>query len=88
MTMLGIRLSAETERGLNAISRRSRRPKSQIAREVIEKFVRSHDLALIEEARKQSLHAVDRRRGEEDDFWDSVAAADDPESPGASGAAV
>ena len=41
--MLGVRLDPETERGLEAIARRTKRPKSQIAREVIRAYVNRYD---------------------------------------------
>jgi predicted transcriptional regulator len=41
--MLGVRLDPETERGLDAIARRTKRPKSQIAREVIRAYVSRFD---------------------------------------------
>ena len=37
--MLGIRLDSETERGLEALAKRTRRPKSQIAREAIREYI-------------------------------------------------
>jgi RHH-type rel operon transcriptional repressor/antitoxin RelB len=40
--MLGVRLDQETERGLDALARRTRRPKSQIAREAIRAYVAQH----------------------------------------------
>lgn len=75
--MLGVRLDPETARGLEALARRSRRPKSQIAREAIESYVRRRNAALIAEARRQSQHAAARGWSEEDAQWDSVAASDD-----------
>jgi RHH-type rel operon transcriptional repressor/antitoxin RelB len=41
--MLGVRLDKETERDLDALARRTRRPKSQIAREAIRAYVSKHD---------------------------------------------
>jgi RHH-type rel operon transcriptional repressor/antitoxin RelB len=75
--MLGVRLDPATERGLQEIARRSRRSKSDIAREAIEKYVRRHDAALLAEARRQSLRAAARGWSEEDAAWEAVAAADD-----------
>ena len=42
--MLGIRLDEQRERGLEAIARHSRRPKSQIAREAIRSHVLKHNV--------------------------------------------
>lgn len=75
--MLGVRLDPDTERGLREIARRSRRSKSDIAREAIERYVRRYDAALLAEARRQSLRAAARGWSEEDAAWESVAAADD-----------
>jgi RHH-type rel operon transcriptional repressor/antitoxin RelB len=80
--MLGVRLDPATERRLREIARRSRRSKSDIAREAIEKYVRRHDAALLAEARRQSLRAAERGWSEEDVAWESVAAADES-GPGA-----
>jgi RHH-type rel operon transcriptional repressor/antitoxin RelB len=75
--MLGVRLDPDTERGLQQIARRSRRSKSDIAREAIERYVRQHDAALVAEARRQSLRAAARGWSEEDEAWESAAAADE-----------
>ena len=61
--MLGVRLDAETEKNLTALARRTRRTKSDIAREAVRLYVRRHDESYLAEARRQSLAA---------------AAADDP----------
>jgi len=75
--MLGVRLDSETERGLANIARRTRRSKSEIVREVVARYVRTHDEALIAEAKRQSQNAVSRGWSEEDAHWESVAASDD-----------
>lgn len=40
--MLGVRLDSDTERDLEALAKRTRRPKSQIAREAIRAYVSRH----------------------------------------------
>jgi RHH-type rel operon transcriptional repressor/antitoxin RelB len=52
--MLGVRLDPETERGLEALARRTRRTKSDIAREAVRSYVRRHDDGYLAEARRQS----------------------------------
>ena len=76
--MLGVRLASDTERRLQDIARRSRRSKSDIAREAIEIYVRRHDAALLAEARRQSLRAAERGWSAEDSAWEVIAAADEP----------
>lgn len=75
--MLGVRLDETTEKGLGDLARRTRRTKSDIAREAIARFVRSHDEALAMEARRQSENSVLRGWTEEDAHWESVIATDD-----------
>ena len=75
--MLGVRLDSETEHSLAAIARRTKRSKSEIAREAIVRYVRGHDSALIAEARRQSENAMARGRTDEDAYWESLAASDD-----------
>lgn len=78
--MLGVRLDPETERQLAALAARSKRSKSDIAREAIRRHVRRHDEALLEEARRQSLRAAARGWTREDEEWEAMAAADDEDS--------
>jgi predicted transcriptional regulator len=73
--MLGVRLDPATERELADVARRLHRSKSDIAREAIAKFVRAKNLALAQEARRQSENAVRRGRSEEDAHWESIAAS-------------
>ncbi len=40
--MLGVRLDTDTERGLNALAKETRRPKSQIARDAIREYISRH----------------------------------------------
>ncbi|HVI97964.1 MAG TPA: ribbon-helix-helix protein, CopG family [Sphingomonas sp.] len=56
--MLGVRLDTETERSLTALARRTRRTKSDIAREAVRLYVRRHDESYLAEARRQSLAAA------------------------------
>lgn len=78
--MLGVRLDQATEKSLAQIARQTRRPKSDIAREVIVRFVRNHDEALRAEARRQSLAAAARGWSEEDAHWESMITTDDYEA--------
>ncbi len=55
--MLGIRLDPATEAGLLSIARRTKRTKSDIARDAIGLYVRRHDEAFLAEARRQSIEA-------------------------------
>ncbi|HEY0013191.1 MAG TPA: ribbon-helix-helix protein, CopG family [Allosphingosinicella sp.] len=52
--MLGVRLDPETEQALEALARRTRRTKSDIAREAVRTYVRRHDDVYLAEARRQS----------------------------------
>jgi RHH-type rel operon transcriptional repressor/antitoxin RelB len=56
--MLGVRLDTETEKSLTALARRTRRTKSDIAREAVRLYVRRHDAAYLAKARRQSLAAA------------------------------
>ena len=76
--MLGIRLDAETEQGLQQLAARSRRSKSEIAREAIRRYVRQHDASLGAEARRQSLRATERGWTSEDEAWADLAVDDGP----------
>jgi predicted transcriptional regulator len=60
--MLGVRLDPETEKALLAMSRRTGRPKSQIAREAIRKAVCNDDRA--ERARRQWATICERERND------------------------
>jgi predicted transcriptional regulator len=60
--MLGIRLDTETERGLEALARRSGQPKSQIAREAIRQYLAKSDLRV--RAREEWL-MISRRESED-----------------------
>ena len=75
--MLGVRLDTETERQLTSLARRSRRSKSDIAREAIRKYVRSHEVVLLAEAKRQSLRAAARGWSAQDEEWERMAAADE-----------
>ena len=56
--MLGVRLDPETERGLEALARRTRRPKSQIAREAIRQYVAKSD---VKAQARAEWHEISRR---------------------------
>lgn len=58
--MLGVRLDPETERGLDAIARRTKRPKSQIAREVIRAYVNRYDNEARARAEWRQISASER----------------------------
>ena len=77
--MLGVRLDPAVERGLEALAKRQRRSKSEIARELITKHVRRHDEAYLAEARRQSLAAAKRESPDDYAFWESVSAWGDDE---------
>lgn len=78
--MLGVRLDPETERQLATLAKRSRRSKSDIAREAISKHVRRHDEAFIAEAKRQSLRAAARGWTAEDEEWEAMAIWDDEDN--------
>lgn len=56
--MPGVRLDSETERALDSLSRRTKRPKSQIARDAIRAYVARNDAMSLarEEWRRISEH--------------------------------
>ena len=56
--MLGVRLDRDTERALDALAQRTRRSKSDIAREAVRQYVSRQDAAYLSEARRQSLAAA------------------------------
>lgn len=75
--MLGVRLDPETEKALDRFAHRSRRSKSDIAREAIRRYVRQNDAKLAAEAKAQSLRAAARGWSAEDEAWSDMAAAND-----------
>ena len=75
--MLGVRLDPDTEKALDSFALRSRRSKSDIAREAIRRYVRQSNAKLVAEARLQSLRAAARGWSAEDEAWSNLAAADD-----------
>jgi len=78
--MLGVRLDEELERRLTAVARSQGRSKSDIAREVVRRYVDLHDAAFLAEAKRQSLNAAARGWTEEDEAWERLGVAwDDPE---------
>jgi len=70
--MLGVRLDPETERALEALSRRTHRSKSEIVREILSRHVRDQDEAYRTEARRQSRHAAAIADPEEESFWEAL----------------
>ncbi|WP_419809494.1 ribbon-helix-helix protein, CopG family [Sphingomonas sp.] len=75
--MLGVRLDGELERRLTSVARSQGRSKSDIARDVIRRYVDQNDAAFLAEAKRQSLMAAARGWTEEDRVWEAFAAADD-----------
>lgn len=75
--MLGVRLDPETERQLASLAARSRRSKSDIAREAIRVHVRRHDEAFLAEAKRQSLHLASLGWSKEDEEWEAMGAWND-----------
>jgi RHH-type transcriptional regulator, rel operon repressor / antitoxin RelB len=77
--MLGVRLDDELERRLTTVARSQGRSKSDIARDVIRRYVDQHDAAYLAEAKRQSLAAAARGWTEEDEAWEKLGVAwDDP----------
>ena len=62
--MLGVRLDADTERGLNALAKETRRPKSQIARDAIREYVSRH--SRLTQAKKDWAEISRRERNNSD----------------------
>ena len=75
--MLGVRLDPDTEKALDRFAHRSRRSKSDIAREAIRRYVHQKDAKLVAEARLQSQRAAARGWSAEDEEWEALAAAND-----------
>lgn len=75
--MLGVRLDDDLERRLTSVARSQGRSKSDIAREVVRRYVDQHDEAFLAEARRQSLRAAARGWTDEDAAWEALAAAED-----------
>ena len=75
--MPGVRLDETTGRKLGDLARRTRRTKSDIAREAIARFVRHQDEALMVEAPRRSADAVARGWTEEDANWEALISTDD-----------
>jgi RHH-type transcriptional regulator, rel operon repressor / antitoxin RelB len=73
--MLGVRLDPDTEMALDRYAHRSRRSKSDIAREAIKRYVRQNDAKLVAEAKLQSLRAAARGWSADDEAWSDLAAA-------------
>ncbi len=70
--MLGVRLDAETELALDAIARRTRRPKSQIAREAIRSYVLRNDVEARARAEWRIISDAERNDAETDAMLDAA----------------
>lgn len=70
--MLGVRLDAETELALDAIARRTRRPKSQIAREAIRSYVLRNDVEARARAEWRVISDAERNDAETDAMLDAA----------------
>ena len=73
--MLGVRLDPDTEMALDRFAHRSRRSKSDIAREAIRRYVRQSDTKLAAEAKLQSMRVSALGWSDEDGMWSELAAA-------------
>ena len=70
--MLGVRLDAETELALDAIARRTRRPKSQIAREAIRSYVLRNDVEARARAEWRVISDAERNGAETNAMLDAA----------------
>jgi predicted transcriptional regulator len=70
--MLGIRLNHELERRLAGFARKSRRTKSDIARDAVEEYLRRH--ANEDEFRRQVARVAGSTSAEELEFLDDIHA--------------
>lgn len=77
--MLGVRLEPELEASLASLAKRTRRSKSDIARQAIRHYIGSNDDTFLAEAKRQSLHAAQFDDPEEDAFWESISSWNDDE---------
>ena len=71
-TVLGVRLDAETELALDAIARRTRRPKSQIAREAIRSYVLRNDVEARARAEWRVISDAERNDAETNAMLDAA----------------
>ena len=74
--MLGVRLDDDLEARLTSVARTQGRSKSEIARDVIRRYVDLHDAALRAEAKRQSLAAAALDRSDDYAFWEAIEAED------------
>ena len=74
--MLGVRLDDDLEARLTSVARTQGRSKSDLARDVIRRYVDLHDAALRAEAKRQSLAAAALDRPEDYSFWEAIEAED------------
>jgi len=70
--VLGVRLDAETELALDAIARRTRRPKSQIAREAIRSYVLRNDVEARARAEWRVISDAERNDAETNAMLDAA----------------
>lgn len=71
--MLGVRLDSDTERELEALAKRTRRPKSQIARDAIRAYVSRHGRIARAKAEWAKISLHERKNREIDDILDFAA---------------
>jgi len=71
--MLGVRLDSDTERDLEALAKRTRRPKSQIAREAIRAYVARHGRIARARAEWGEISRHERENRDIDDILDIAA---------------
>ena len=72
--MLGVRLEPELEASLASLAKRTRRSKSDIAREAIGQYARRQDFVYLAEARRQSIAAANAENPENLALLDGLAA--------------
>ena len=84
--MLGLRIDTALEGRLTAVARVQGRTKSEVVRDAVRRYVDHHDAGFRAEARRQSRNAAARGWTEEDAFWESVAASNEPEAPSSAAA--
>ncbi|UVO52123.1 ribbon-helix-helix domain-containing protein [Sphingomonas sp. SUN019] len=71
--MLGVRLDSETERALESLSRRTKRPKSQIARDAIRAYVARSDAVSLAREEWRRISERERDDPEVGDVLDGAA---------------
>lgn len=71
--MLGVRLDADTERDLDALSREKRQPKSQIARDAIRQYIDRNSRILRAKAEWAEISRQEKDNPETDEILDFAA---------------